>query len=116
MNGLNEEEILALRMITVAGGGSGVIVEQCHQKLTSSRKWRRNGFKVIEGLIARGLVFTRREGYRQVYFVPVDLRQVLSDFFLSAIYQRVSIDPAHFSALSLRLRGPLSMYVCFCHT
>lgn len=98
MNGLNEEEILALRMITVAGGGSGVIVEQCHQKLNQlSRKWRRNGFKVIEGLIARGLVFTRREGYRQVYFVPVDLRQVLSDFFLSAIYQRVSIDPAHFS-------------------
>lgn len=33
MNGLNDEEILALRMITISGGGSGVIVEQCHQKL-----------------------------------------------------------------------------------
>ncbi|HHT84882.1 MAG TPA: hypothetical protein GXZ88_03855 [Firmicutes bacterium] len=98
MNGLSDEEILALRMITIAGGGNGVIVEQCHQKLNQlSRKWRRNGFKVIEGLITRGLVFTRREGYRQVYFVPKDLREVLSDFFLSAIFQRTSIDPAHFS-------------------
>ncbi len=98
MSGLNDEELLALRMITVAGGGNGVIVEQCHQKLNQiSRKWRRNGFKVIEGLITRGLVFTRRDGYRQVYFVPDDLRKVLSDFFLSAIFQRTSIDPERFS-------------------
>lgn len=98
MNGLNDEEILALRMITISGGGSGVIVEQCHQKLNQlSRKWRRNGFKVIEGLISRGLVFTRREGYRQKYFVPTDLRKVLSDFFLSEIFQRASIDPGRFT-------------------
>lgn len=98
MNGLNEEEILALRMITLAGGGSGVIVEQCHQKLNQlSRKWRRNGFKVIEGLITRGIVFTRREGYRQIYFVPTDLRKVLTEFFLTDIFQTSSIDPGRFS-------------------
>jgi hypothetical protein len=98
MNGLNEEEMLALRLITLAGGGNGVVVEQCHQKLNQlSRKWRRNGFKVIEGLIARGLVFTRREGYRQVYFVPEDLRNVLSRFFLGSIFQKASLDPSRFT-------------------
>ncbi len=98
MNGLNEEEMLALRMITLAAGGTGVIVEQCHQKLNQlSRKWRRNGFKVIEALIARGLVFTRREAYRQVYFVPADLRKVLTGFFLTDIFQDASIDPSKFS-------------------
>lgn len=98
MNGLNEEEMLALRMITLAAGGTGVIVEQCHQKLNQlSRKWRRNGFKVIEGLIARGLVFTRREGYRQVYFVPTDLRNVLTTFFLTDVFQDASIDPSQFT-------------------
>ncbi len=98
MKGLNEEEILALRMITIAGGGTGVIIEQCHQKLNQlSRKWRRNGFKVIENLITRGLTFTRREGYRQVYFVPKDLRSILADFFLTDIFQNASIDPERFT-------------------
>ena len=31
MNGLNPEEMLALRLITLAAGGSGVVIEQCHQ-------------------------------------------------------------------------------------
>ncbi|HHY17028.1 MAG TPA: hypothetical protein GX524_03040 [Firmicutes bacterium] len=98
MNGLNEEEVLALRLITLAGGGSGVVVEQCHQKLNQlSRKWRRNGFKVIEGLIARGLVFTRREGYRQIYFVPQDLADILSTSFIDSIFQKTGLDPERFT-------------------
>ncbi len=98
MNGLNQEEILALRLITIAAGGSGVVVEQCHQKLNQlSRKWRRNGAKVIDALISRGLVFTRREGYRHVYFVPSDLKEVLSGFFLSDIYQASLADGTRFS-------------------
>lgn len=98
MNGLNQEEILALRLITIAAGGTGVVVEQCHQKLNQlSRKWRRNGAKVIDALISRGLVFTRREGYRHVYFVPSDLKEVLSGFFLSDIYQAALADGTRFS-------------------
>lgn len=98
MHGLNQEEVLALRLITVAAGGTGVVVEQCHQKLNQlSRKWRRNGAKVIDALISRGLVFTRREGYRHVYFVPADLKEVLSGFFLSDIYQSAVADGARFA-------------------
>lgn len=98
MHGLNQEEVLALRLITVAAGGSGVVVEQCHQKLNQlSRKWRRNGAKVIDALISRGLVYTRREGYRHVYFVPSDLREILSGFFLNDIYQVAVADGARFS-------------------
>ena len=97
MNGLNQEEVLALRLSTVAAGGSGVVVEQCHQKLNQlSRKWRRNGAKVIEALISRGLVFTKREGYRHVYFVPSDLRPVLGGFFLSDIFRAAAIDDDRF--------------------
>lgn len=98
MNGLNQEEMLALRLITIAAGGSGVVVEQCHQKLNQlSRKWRRNGAKVIDALISRGLVYTRREGYRHIYFVPADLKEVLSGFFLSDIYQASLVDGTRFS-------------------
>jgi len=98
MNGLNQEEMLALRLITIAAGGTGVVVEQCHQKLNQlSRKWRRNGAKVIDALISRGLVYTRREGYRHVYFVPSDLKEVLSGFFLSDIYQASLADGNRFS-------------------
>ncbi len=98
MNGLNQEEMLALRLITIAAGGTGVVVEQCHQKLNQlSRKWRRNGAKVIDALISRGLVYTRREGYRHVYFVPADLKEVLSGFFLNDIYQATLVDNARFA-------------------
>ncbi|HHY68614.1 MAG TPA: helicase-associated domain-containing protein [Bacillota bacterium] len=98
MNGLNEEEIIALRLITLSGGGRGVVVEQCHQKLNQlSRKWRRNGFKVIEVLINRGLVFLKREDYRQVYFVPQDLRNILTDFFLASLFQTTGSDPSRFN-------------------
>lgn len=98
MHGLNQEEVLALRLITIAGGGFGVVVEQCHQKLNQlSRKWRRNGAKVIDALVSRGLVYTRREGYRHVYFVPSDLRDVLSGFFLNDIYETALVDGSKFS-------------------
>lgn len=88
---LQAEEILALRLITLSGGGHGVIVEQCHQRLNRlSKKWRRNCAKVMEALVGAGLVHLRREDYRQIYFVPEDLGTVLSDIFLKEIYERIS--------------------------
>ncbi|NLA59477.1 MAG: hypothetical protein GX863_00035 [Firmicutes bacterium] len=110
MHGLDPEEMLALRLITIASGGSGVVIEQCHQKLNQlSRKWRRNGAKVIEALISRGLVYIRKEGYRHVYFVPEDLRRVLSPLFLEDIYKTSCVDvqrftPRHRSDVAAPLR------------
>lgn len=110
MHGLDQEEMLALRLITLAAGGSGVVIEQCHQKLNQlSRKWRRNGAKVIDALISRGLVYVRREGYRHIYFVPEDLREVLSPFFLEDIYKTSCVDlqrftPRHRSDFAAPLR------------
>ena len=110
MHGLDPEEMLALRLITLASGGSGVVIEQCHQKLNQlSRKWRRNGAKVIEALISRGLVYIRKEGYRHIYFVPGDLRTVLSPFFLDNIYKTCCVDlqkfaPRHRSDFAAPLR------------
>ena len=69
MNGLNQEEMLALRLITIACGGQGVVVEQCHQKLNQlSRKWRRNGPRSSRPVIP-GDWFHTQEGYRHIYYV-----------------------------------------------
>jgi len=110
MNGLDQEEVLALRLITLAVGGAGVVIEQCHQKLNQlSRKWRRNGAKVIDALISRGLTYVRREGYRHIYFVPSDLRAVLSQFFLEDLFRSSCVDmpkfqPRHRSDYAAPLR------------
>lgn len=93
MRGLSEEETLALRLITLSAGGTGVIVEQCHRRLNQlSRKWRRNASKVVNILLARGLVFIGREDYRHIYFVPKDMLRILAGFFLSEIYLHVGVE------------------------
>ncbi len=95
IRGLSDEETIALRLITLSSGGSGVVVEQCHRKLNQlSRKWRRNASKVVEVLLARGLVFIRREDYRHIYFVPEDLRSILCGSFLSELYAGAAVEEA----------------------
>ena len=96
MKGLDEEELTAAKLIALSRNGAGVAMEQCHQRLNQiSRKWRRNGARVVEGLLKRGLVFTERQGYRQVYYVPEDLRSILGGWFLDGIYAHaIQADPA----------------------
>jgi hypothetical protein len=78
MNEFSREQHTALKIIALGGGGKGVVVEQCHQKLNRmTRKWRRNGAQVIDALMRRGLVFVDRQNYRQVYYIPRDLRDKL---------------------------------------
>ncbi|HHY35022.1 MAG TPA: hypothetical protein GX510_05245 [Firmicutes bacterium] len=95
IKGLDGEELTAARLITLSRNGAGVVMEQCHQRLNQiSRKWRRNGARVVEGLIKRGLVFTEKQGYRQAYYVPEDLRSLLAAWFLEELYARaVQSDP-----------------------
>ncbi|MCR4398717.1 MAG: helicase-associated domain-containing protein [Firmicutes bacterium] len=93
VSGLSDEELTALKMIALCGGGTGIIVEKCHQKLNElSRKWRRNGAKVVDTLVRAGIVYTGRENYRQTYFVPDDLRQPLLRVFLPPMIGRMTVD------------------------
>ncbi|NPV69441.1 MAG: hypothetical protein HPY55_02190 [Firmicutes bacterium] len=88
-SGLSDEELTALRMVAFCGGGSGIVVEKCHQKLNElTRKWRRNGAKVVEAVIKAGIVYTGRENYRQIYFIPADLRERVAGVLLPPILQR----------------------------
>ncbi len=90
---LNQEEMAALKIIAFASGGKGVIVEQCHQKLNRmTRKWRRNGALVIDALVQRGFVYRERSHYRQVYFIPCDLRQRICTLVGSDMVEHVIID------------------------
>ncbi|MBE3518876.1 MAG: helicase-associated domain-containing protein [Firmicutes bacterium] len=95
LKGLDDEELTAARLITLSRNGAGVVMEQCHQRLNQiSRKWRRNGARVVEGLIKRGLVFIEKQGYRQAYYVPEDLRSLLATWFLEKLYaEAVQPDP-----------------------
>ncbi len=87
---LSEEEVTALKMVALCGGGNGIVVEKCHQKLNElTRKWRRNGAKVLEALIRAGLVYTGRENYRQIYFIPCDLRDPVVRVLMPSILSRV---------------------------
>lgn len=82
LSGLNGEELMALKMIAFCPVEQGAIVEQVHQKLNSlTHKWRRNSAQVVAGLRHRGLVFANRMNYREVYYIPVDLREKLLGLF-----------------------------------
>lgn len=88
---LSEEELTALKMVALCGGGKGIVVEKCHQKLNElTRKWRRNGAKVLDVLIRAGLVYTGRENYRQIYFIPNDLRGPVVRVLMPSILDRIS--------------------------
>ncbi|HAI21393.1 MAG TPA: hypothetical protein DCM14_05815 [Clostridiales bacterium UBA8153] len=86
VSGLDEDARLALKLIVLCREGRGLVVEQCHQKLNQiTRKWKRDGARVVTLLQERGLVYTERVNYRQVYYVPEDLWPVLASGFAGDI-------------------------------
>lgn len=114
----SREQLVALKIIALGAGGKGVVVEQCHQKLNRmTRKWRRNGAQVIDALMRRGLVFTDRQNYRQVYFIPKDLREKLlpaiaGDMVARTICQKIdAVETGEDPNLALRLIHFLLAYV-----
>jgi hypothetical protein len=121
LDGLGEfsrEQHTALKIIALGGGGKGVVIEQCHQKLNRmTRKWRRNGAQVIDALMRRGLVFVDRQNYRQVYYVPKDLRDkllpvVAGDMIARSTCQGVdTVETGEDPNLALRLIHFLLAYV-----
>ena len=95
LDDLNEAERAALKVITFARGGDGIVMEQCHQRINQvTGRRRRNGAQVVAGLMGRGLVYVRRAKYRQHYFIPTDLRAELDALFGQDIHQRVAVDAA----------------------
>lgn len=91
---LGEDERAALKVITFAGGGSGIVMEQCHQRINQvTGRRRRNGAQVVAGLMGRGLVYVGRAKYRQFYFVPSDLQVQLAALFGQELLARVAIAP-----------------------
>ncbi|MEW6522215.1 MAG: helicase-associated domain-containing protein [Bacillota bacterium] len=96
MSGMDEDYRLALKLIVLCREGRGLVVEQCHQKLNQiTRKWRRNGARVVNNLMEHGLVYTERVNYRQVYYVPGDLREALAGAFAAGILGSISGDCPH---------------------
>jgi len=90
---LSEPERAALKVITFAGGGSGIVMEQCHQRINQvTGQRRRNGAQVVGALMGRGLVYVGRARYRQHYFVPADLQVQLAGMFARELLERVAVD------------------------
>jgi hypothetical protein len=89
---LGEDERAALKVITFAGGGSGIVMEQCHQRINQvTGRRRRNGAQIVAGLMGRGMVYVGRAKYRQFYFVPSDLQTQLATMFGQELLSRVAI-------------------------
>ncbi len=89
---LDESERAALKVITFAGGGSGIVMEQCHQRINQvTGRRRRNGAQVVAGLMGRGIVYVGRARYRQFYFIPSDLQTQLATLFGQELLGRVII-------------------------
>jgi|GEM_PF-497516 len=91
---LTDDERAALKVITFAGGGSGIVMEQCHQRINQvTGRRRRNGAQVVAGLMGRGMVYVGRAKYRQFYFVPTDLQAQLAVMFGQELLERVATGP-----------------------
>jgi hypothetical protein len=89
---LDESERAALKVITFAGGGSGIVMEQCHQRINQvTGRRRRNGAQVVAGLMGRGMVYVGRAKYRQHYFIPSDLQAPLATLFGQELLGRVIV-------------------------
>ncbi|MDP2871631.1 MAG: helicase-associated domain-containing protein [Bacillota bacterium] len=92
---LDDAERAALQVITFAGGGRGIVMEQCHQRINQvTGRRRRNGAQVVATLMGRGLVFVSRFHYRQHYLIPGDLQALLALLFGRELLNRVALDPA----------------------
>lgn len=87
--------VVALKGIVYSAGGAGVTVEQCSARIRQlTGKGERGVSQLLGQLLDSGLVFVGRYNYRQVYFVPDDVRRSLIDVFSARVLARVRVDDA----------------------
>lgn len=88
--GLGQDELAALKVVCFEGGHEGITVERCHQRVNQiTGKRRKNASQIILKLAEFGLVRSGRANYRQVYFVPEELRDPLRSFFTGLLAAKV---------------------------
>ncbi|HEY3364284.1 MAG TPA: helicase-associated domain-containing protein [Symbiobacteriaceae bacterium] len=94
MADLSDEEWAALKVVFFNGGDQGITVELCHQIVNLlSGKRRKSSSRAVEDLQNRGLIYPRTQNYRQVFFIPSDLMQVLGDILNRQMVNRLSLPP-----------------------
>lgn len=95
VDSFDDPVVATLKGIVYSAGGSGVTVEQCNARIRQlTGKGERGASQLLGQLIDSGLVFVGRVNYRQVYFVPDDVRRLLVDVLSSRVLERVKVDDA----------------------
>lgn len=90
--GLEPDEWEALKVVFWGGGGQGITVELCHQVVNLLAGRRRQGAaQSLLRLLDLGLVFTRKAGYREVYFIPAELQPTVSARLAQRMADRVTV-------------------------
>lgn len=91
---LSDEEWAALKVVFFNGGDQGITVELCHQIVNLlSGKRRKTSARAVEELRDRGLIYARTQNYRQVFFIPSDLLEVLTDILNRQMVYRICLPP-----------------------
>jgi hypothetical protein len=91
---LADEEWAALKVVFFNGGDQGITVELCHQIVNLlSGKRRKTSARAVEDLQDRGLIYARTQNYRQVFFIPSDLLEVLTDILNRQMVYRICLPP-----------------------
>jgi len=111
--------VTALKGIVYSAGGAGVTVEQCSARIRQlTGKGERGVSQLLGQLLDSGLVFVGRYNYRQVYYVPDDVRRALIDVFSDRLVTRVRIDDARVSGRredGTAIIGDLVRFLSFLH-
>lgn len=93
VDGFEDPVVSTLKGIVYSAGGTGVTVEQCNARIRQlTGKGERGASQLLGQLIDSGLVFVGRVNYRQVYFVPDDVRRLLVDVLSSRVLERVRVE------------------------
>lgn len=88
---LGPAEWQALKAVYWAGGEQGITVELCQQVVGAGGNRRRQGAQALSRLMDLGLIYTRKAGYREVYFIPAELLPLLGPLLTDRMARQVAV-------------------------